>query len=1121
MTQNENLLSEGICLPASRVEFGMSSAPSATDYWQIHLADVPALELSTDRQRPANLGQSMGLVSSSLPEHLASGWRRVSADAEVETSTLALAVFAVMLHRYTAQEKFVVGVASGSQVLPIVVDLSARPSFRNLLQLLEAAISTASRVGTLPNELGAQLGFDADTSRHSIYQVAFSDDANHISSFQSTHTPGLDLSFELTHSAHPGFHVRFNQDLFEQDTAIRIVGHLKTLLAGVIEDSNRSAAELPMLSENELHELLVERNQTSRDFPRGCLHEHVERVAARTPDQVAVVHGHQQLSYAELNARANQLAHYLRKRGISCNSRVGICFERSLDFAIALIGVLKAGGTCVPLDPKYPDERLAYMMADVAASMVLTEPGLLRAAVPGATQVMFLSRERERIQAERQSDLPPASSASDIAYVIYTSGSTGRPRGVLLPHAGLVNYALAAAEQFELTSGDRMLQFCSISFDAALEEIYSTWAAGATLVFRNDDVSLEPGEFLRWVSEQRVTVMDLPTAFWHEWVYALPELSEKVPRTLRLVIVGGEKASAEAYSTWHKFVSSRVRWINTYGPAEASIVATAYEPKFPADEEPIAQLPIGRPVANARVYLLDPDLNPVPVGVPGEIHIGGIGVAAGYLNLPELTEQKFIRDIFSDDPSARMYKTGDLAKYLPNGELEFVGRRDNQVKIRGFRVEPGEIESVLSKYPGVQENAVILGQDRTGNKRLIAYVVRNNESLVASELRRHVKAHLPEYMVPSDFVFPASMPLTPNGKIDRRSLVVQELHSSADVTTASTTDDPLQSQLIAMWEDLLGRKPIRSGDNFFDLGGHSLLAARLMHRIKQVLGKSLPLAVLLQAPTIEKLAAVLRGDISGHWASLVPIQPEGFKPPFFCVHGVGGNVVGFNELAKRMKPNFPFYGLQSQGLDGKSELNTTIQSMAAHYLKEIRGVQSSGPYHLGGFSMGGLVAYEMAQQLVAAGENVGLVVLFDTYATNPKSVNESLKDLLLHPTWTHIKRLPSELRKKLRRTMIGIRLPEYLKKMMRTNAHAADQYVLRPYEGKTILLQAGDTWRVADDPYAAWKNYVAKLETVQIHGAHMEILREPNVSTLAERLKSCIHGATEVSDQRELLASNA
>jgi aspartate racemase len=1120
MSQNENIVSEDSCVTVPSMGLGTMTDAGGTGYWQTTLTDVPGLELPTDRQRPAVLGRSTGLESVSLPADLISGLYRLSTEADVEFSAVALAVFSVMLHRYTAQEKFAIGVASGSQMLPVVADFSDRPTFGTLLERLDAAISTATRMGPVPGHLAEKLGLDSDRSRHATYQVGFSEGNAFVAS-SLTHSAGLDLSLDLGIGASPSLDLHYNRDLFERGTALRMLGHLQQMLAGVIENSDRTCTELEMLSGAELHELLVERNQTARTFSTRCLHQHVETIAANTANDIAVVYGHNQLSYGELNARANQLAHYLQKRGVGRNSRVAICLERSLDFAVALVGVLKAGGTCVPLDPKYPDDRLAYMLEDVATSIVLTESGLLKAAIPNGTQVVFLSAEREHISANVRSNPTVGSVPSDIAYVIYTSGSTGRPRGVLLPHAGLVNYTLGAVEQFAIRPGDRMLQFCSISFDAALEEIYSTWAAGATLVFRNNNVSLEPSEFLHWVTQQRVTIMDLPTAYWHEWVYALPELSQKVPASLRLVIVGGEKASPEAYSIWHKFVGNKVRWINTYGPAEASVVATTYEPTLQAGAGAPEVLPIGRPVANARVYLLDSDLNPVPLGVPGELHIGGAGVAAGYLNLPELTQQKFIRDIFSNDPSARMYKTGDLAKYLPSGEIEFVGRRDNQVKIRGFRIEPGEIESVLSKHPGVDENAIVVRQDSTGNKRLIGYVVRNRESVGESDLRRHVQAQLPEYMVPSEFVFLNSMPLTPNGKIDRRALAALKLESTSAVSSVSSPSDPIQQELIGIWEELLGRKPVGVRENFFDLGGHSLLAARLMHRIKQVHGKSLPLAVLLQAPTIEQLASVLRGDFSEHWSSLVSIQPEGSKPPFFCVHGVGGNVVGFHELAKRMKPDFPFYGFQSQGLDGKSELYSTIREMAAHYLEQIRTIQPTGPYHVGGFSMGGLVAYEMAQQLVGSGEEVGLVVLFDTYATNPKSVNESLKDLLLKPTWTHIKMLPSEVRKKIRRTWIRLRLPDYLKKVMRNNAHAAEQYVLRPYSGKVILLRAGDTWRVADDPYSAWTQFVPELETMQIRGTHMEILREPNVSTLAERLKSCIHGATESLDEQELLASNA
>lgn len=1129
-------------------------AAGRAEYWQGYLVDVPALELPTDRPRPAVLAADMGVEACNLAGELNSGLQRFSrassvAVAQTGVTQIALAAFAVLLHRYAAQEKFVIAATRGSgEVLLVVADFSDRPSFRELLQRLGAAYSAGCNAEAVPRGLAARLGIDPDSSRHAIFQVAFSSESSALpswldqtsldqtlfdrNSFNQDSAAGLDLYLELAGVSDLSLRLHYNQNLFERATAVRMLGHLQRLLAGAIEDESCACTTLPMLTDGELHELLVERNQTARDFPRRSLHELIEASAAKSADAIAVVHGREQLTYGEFNARANQLAHALRKRGVGRNVRVGVSLPRSLDFAVCVLGVLKAGGTVVPLDPKYPKERLTFMLEDVAAPLVLTERGLLQAAVPAGTEVVELAAERKRIAAEPRGNPATDSIPSDIAYVIYTSGSTGRPRGVLLPHAGLANYMTGAVEMFGLARGDRMLQFCSISFDAALEEMFATWTAGAALVFLDDQVSLEPSELLDWMGQQRITAVDLPTAYWHEWVYALPGLKEKVPAGLRLVIVGGEKASPEAFATWHRLVNgmpgNRVRWVNTYGPAEASVVATAYEPKLePGDASP-ARLPIGRPVANARVYLLDAELNPVPTGVPGELHIAGAGVAAGYLNLPELTAEKFIRDVFIRDLSSadasssnpgRMYKTGDLARYLPNGEIEFVGRRDNQVKIRGFRVEPGEIESALKKHPGVNEAAIVLREDATGNKRLVGYVVRGQQGTVSEiELRQHVKASLPEYMVPSEFVFLEAMPLTPNGKINRRALAAlkSEAASAAPETTAGISD-PLQAELLKIWQELLGRSQIGLQDNFFELGGHSLMAARLMHRVKQATGKTLPLAALLEAPTVEKLAAVLRNDLSRHWSSLIAMQPGGSKPAFFMVHGVGGNVVGFNELARHMKPDYPFYGLQSQGLNGKSPLNTSIEDMASYYLAEMRTVQAQGPYHLGGFSLGGLVAYEMARQLRARGEEVGLLVLFDTYASNPKPVR--VMDVLRGQV--ELGQLPEEVRKKIRRTLLAWRLPEVLKKVMRTNAQAGAQYRLQPYAGKAVLLRAGDSWRVGDDPYAAWSRLVGELETIQIGGAHMDILREPQVGDLAESLKSCIDAAGIRQDEPELLARNA
>jgi amino acid adenylation domain-containing protein len=1112
----------------TQAEFRLSEGTDsgARNFWERYLADVPVLELRTDRARRADPSPATGVESCRFSERLADGIQRLSQETGAEVATLGLAVFSALLHRYTAQEKFAVGIGAGhGQFLPVVVEFFGQPSFHQLLLQLNAAIANARKAEAFPADLATRLGIAPEPSRHPIFQVALSSDtpvvpSTLIDSSPATAASRLDLHLEFAGGSAPGLSLHYRQDLFEQSTASRIVGHIRQLLSGAIEDINRSCAKLSMLTDCELHDLLVTRNSTARSFPRKCLHELVEDTSVTAPSEIAVVYAQQQLSYGELNARANQLAHYLRKRGLNRNGRVGICLKRSVDFAVAILGVLKAGGVCVPLDPSYPGERLSFMLSDAAAPLILTERGVLQAVVPLDTDVLYVSEERERLAREPRGNLQVGSLPSDIAYIIYTSGSTGRPRGVLLPHGGLANYMMSAAEMFALRPGDRMLQFCSISFDAALEEIFSTWAAGATLVFRTDDLSLEPGEFVEWATKQGITAMDLPTAYWHEWVFAMPGLTQKVPRDLRLVIVGGEKSSAEAYSTWHKFVGNRVRWVNTYGPAEASVVSTAYEPKLAAGDETPVLLPIGRPVANVRVYLLDPDLNLVPIGVPGELHIGGSGVAQGYLNLPQLTEQKFIPDIFSDDPSARLYKTGDLACYLPGGNIEFLGRRDNQVKIRGFRIEPGEIESVLGKHSEVQQAAVVLREDETGRKRLMTYVVRSSEEVTENELRRHVQERLPEYMVPSEFVFLDSMPLTPNGKIDRRALANLKRESRVESAFASAAKNPTQAQLIGIWEQLLGRRPIGLEDNFFELGGDSLLAARLMHRVKQMFGKNLPLAVLLQAPTIEQLAAVLRDGWSGEWSSLVAMQPEGSKPPFFMVHGVGGNVVGFHSLARHMKPDQPFYGLQSRGLHGKHACHTKIEEMAAHYLDEIRTIQPTGPYHLGGFSLGGIVAYEMARQLLMSGESVGSLVLFDTYATNPKPVK--VIDLLTRPSQLRLRKLPEEVRRKVRRTVIAWRSPDHLKKVMRTNAQAAEHYRLQPYGGKAFLLRAGDSWVVKNDPYARWSELVEELETIEIGGAHMDILREPQVGTLADCLKNCINNASADASprDREVLAPN-
>ncbi len=1108
-----------------------------SDYWHRQLSRVPVLTLSTHKPRSAVRVGQFAVRSLRIGKTHAERLRRLSQRENAPLSVVLLSAFQALVLRYTSQEDFVIGCrladlggaingapSSGHNAFLLRVDLSGDPVFRDLVTrcyaaTLESRMQGRPALADLMEELTAELGVQSPT-----FQISFSYDNGDLPVEQASGpaeslSPTPDVPVDLHLSVNDGGEelslcAFYSQELFDADGIDRTLQHLEVLLCSVEQNPDLSLSTLPLMTEEEKHQLLIEWNQNVRDYPRDkCLHQLVEAQAEQLPERPAVAQAERQLSYREFNQRANQLAHHLRSLGVGKNIKVGVCLRPELEFAVAVLAVMKAGGACVPLDPNYPQERLAYMLQDAQARVLITQEGLLQTEVTAGCQTLILSRLTEVLSGQPRTNPESEAHPSHTAYVIYTSGSTGKPRGVLLSHAGLVNYLAATSEMCGVGESDRMLQFCSVSFDIAIEEMFTIWIGGGTLVFRTAEMSLVVPEFLAWVERQKITILDLPTAYWHEWVHNFAELKRQVPPSVRLVIVGGEKASAKSFSTWSNTVKGRVRWINTYGPTEASICVTAFEPKFGATDAIPENLPIGRPVANTRIFLLDQRLNPVPVGVPGELYVGGVCVAQGYHNRAELTAEKFIPDPFSNDSGARLYKTGDMARYLPSGEIEFLGRRDDQVKIRGFRVELGEIEAALAKHPQVSEVAVVVREDVPGNKLLVAYLVRARGSRPTPiELRHYLQQQLPDYMVPSTFVLLQSMPLTPNGKINRRGLPVPEVEVDSDVIVAAT--DPFQSQLVRIWEEVLGRKPIGIRDDFFELGGHSLLAARLMQRIGQALSKTVPLAMLLEAPTIERLAATLRQDgWSHHWSSLVPMQPAGSHPPFFCIHGVGGNVVGFHELAQHMKPDYPFYGLQSQGLDGKHACHTCIEDMAAHYLDEICMIQAKGPYHLGGFSLGGLVAYEMACQLVARGEQVSLLVLFDTYAENPKPVNQSLLDLLRHPTRVQLQQLPTALRKKVRRTFRMWRLPEHLKKVLRTNARAAEHYRLEPYGGKATLLRAGDTWRMSEDPRAGWDQLVRELETIEVPGTHFDILREPHVSRLAECLKGCIDGASLVEPE--------
>ena len=870
------------------------------------------------------------------------------------------------------------------------------------------------------------------------------------------------------------------------------------------------------LTETERRQLLAEWNNTKVDYPRDlCVHQLIEAQVERTPKSVAVVSGNQQLTYRQLNARANRLAECLVQLGVGPEVPVGICLERSLELAVALLSVLKAGGACLPLDPKYPKKRLAYMQEDSKAAVVLTQPELMSEFTNAASAVVCVTPVLPIITEERQDNPNSGAQPCNLAYVIYTSGSTGEPKGVLLTHRGLVNHHTAAVRIYALGPCDRVLQFSSISFDIAVEEIFPTWVAGGAVILRPEDFSLKITDFLHWIRQQGVTVLDLPTAYWHELVHELSQSRELLPDSLRLVIVGGEKASAEAFCAWRKFTGDRVRWINTYGPTEASVIATAYEP---GNQQMVAELPIGRPVANTRVYILDSHLQPVPIGARGELHIGGDGVARGYLDRPELTAEKFIADPFSDGQEARMYKTGDLARYLPDGNIEFLGRADFQVKVRGFRVELGEVESALNKYPKVRESVVCCRESEFGDKRLVAYVVlASMPPPTAADMRAFLRARLPEHMVPSAFVVLAKMPLTPNGKIDRRALPAPEPAPGEEVTAPR---DALESQLVAIWEEVLGARPIGVQQNFFELGGHSLLAVRLVHKIEKAFGKELPIAALHEAPTIERLASVLRQvGWSLRWSSLVPIQTGGSKPPFFCVHGLGGTVVRFHQLARHLGADRPFYGLQAQGLNPSHPCHNRIEDMATHYLREMRSVQPQGPYFIGGYSFGGLVAIEMARRLVNEGEEPSLVALFDTFPGKLKSNISLFGKFLRKPVRQWLPYLWRKVRIHVRWHINRIWFPRRIVEVWDASSQAEQAYVPCLYPGRLVLFRPSErSLRSDQESHGGWDQWAADgVEVHEIIGDHGSITKEPKVRLLAEELRICLERAEAASSQKVVL----
>jgi amino acid adenylation domain-containing protein len=930
---------------------------------------------------------------------------------------------------------------------------------------------------------------------------------------------------------------KYNTDLFKDETIERMSGHFLTLLQSILQNPYQNISQLNLLTPAEKDQLLQKWNQTELNIPKNRRLEEIfqEQVDA-TPKSIAVVAGKQQISYKELDTKSNQLAHYLIRNRIGPGKIVALFMERSIEMCVALLGIMKSGACYLPIDITYPADRIEFMLQDSKACTILTQKSL-RSKLNQEIPIICVDSDWKNIQNEKKERLTPQGKPEDLIYIIYTSGSTGTPKGVMVRHRNVVNHALGVRSIYELRADDRALQFNSISFDVAGEELYSALLTGATVVLRTEQMLASFHAFLREVDKYKITFLNLPTAYWHELVQEIQASSFQIPSCVRVVIVGGEKVSYSAYKQWLNIAESSVLFFNGYGPTETTITSTIYKDssinRNIADR--IQDVPIGRPIPNTRIYVLDSKMQPVPVGVPGELWIGGAGVSCGYLNREELTKTRFVADPFVSEQESFIYKTGDLVRYLSDGNLQFFGRIDNQVKIRGFRVELGEIEAALLQHESVRETAVT-APTLSGTTHIVAYVVCHNKQATSKELRDFLNSKLPDYMVPTTFIFLNSLPLTATGKIDRRNLPLPENLDAELQTNYVPPGDELELKLAGIWQKLLNVTKVGMKDNFFDLGGHSLLAVRLFSQIEKETGKNLPLATLFEAPTVEQLAHILREEgWEAHWSSLVPIQPNGKRSPFFCIHAVGGNVIGYRPLAEYLSADQPVYGLQARGLDGKEIPHIVLEEMAADYIREIKHVQPIGPYHVGGLSSGGVVAFEIARQLIENGDDVGVVAMFDTEAPSflqlvptdteihqrgwsayLERARYHLGMVFLNKEWkTHVKKKFKTVRRRIRTRLrlanynlqrkTGNPLPNVLLRVQEASTQALRNYHPGYYPGDvTLFLAIQRSVGEQVPPEIGWKPFAQSVRVCSVPGDHLGILKEPNVRKLAESLQECL-----------------
>jgi len=978
-------------------------------YWKEALAGAPILELPTDHPRPAVQTFVGRAKIFEIPASLAESLKSLSLGEGTTLFMSLLAVFETLLHLTTGQEDTVLGTPVAGRnraevggmigcflnLLVLRSDLSGNPTIRELLgRVRETCLSAFAHQDVPFEKIVEALQPERDLSREPLFQTMF---VLQNAPLPPLRFPGglvltpLDVERESTRYDLTMFlaesegkilgWLEYNTDLFDAETISRMAERYLRLLEAAATAPDTRLSALPLLSPEERDKVIYRWNETRADFPRDkCAHELFEAQAKGSPDSIAVVSQERELTFRELNSWANRVARELLNRGAGPETIAAVCMENSSETLAAVLGTLKAGAAYVPIDPSLPDERISHIMNDCQAGWLLTHKKLESRWKNTGRPVICPDEFIYPASPEGPTDSNNKAAPDNLAYVIYTSGSTGTSKGVMVTHRSLVNYLCWAAKTYELDRGEGALHHSSIAFDFSLTSLLAPLVAGQKVVIVSpgaSSLSLESAlEKYRDLSLIKLTP-------GHAEVLGETLDPAKFRGWVRTLVLGGEELRIRHIAKWLQSAPG-TKIFNEYGPTETTVGCTAY--LVPEAGYPKTAVPIGRPIVNTEVYILNRYLQPVPPGIPGELYVGGEGVARGYIGRPDLTAERFIPNPFNRRPGARLYRTGDVAKYLPDGEIVYLGRKDGQVKIRGYRVEPGEIEAALELHPGVAQAAVVVHEDAKGTKNIVACVAPCRDARPsAEEIRQFLRAKLPEYMVPSSFVFLDEIPRMAGGKIDRRELKTMELGTPDSSAARVPPQNSLQERIASIWSDVLGIEKVGIHDSFFDLGGHSLPAVQVAAGLRRDFQVDIPLLSFFETPTVAHLAALIEAaqgrrkkEPAPSGASMIPLRTEGQGPSLFCIHPSGGDVSVYRHLAKALPPGFPVVGIQSRALHNAGLEHPSIESMAEEYAGLIRGRRLRGPCRLLGWSMGGAIALAVCAVLEKRGEQVEFLGLVDT-----------------------------------------------------------------------------------------------------------------------------------------------